>query len=146
MVSASVFTFKPVEHDLQGATYYTPAYQSDAGVDYTLSSAPTLLTLAGNRFYDLTTARPYNPADTTFQGPQYTLTGPDGAVYQLSADRGVVAELTPSGDRLVFSDSGLPTRRRGKRYSLPATVQDGLVRLRSRTDPVAYTAMMQRGT
>ena len=101
------FTFAPVAHQQAGITYYTPAFQADPGVNWTLTSAGGVLTKAGDRFYDLRTAVPYNPASGQFTGPDYTLTGPDGTVYDLSLARGVVDETLPGGTRLYFSDSGI---------------------------------------
>ena len=62
------FTFAPVEHQQLGVVYYTPAWQADPGVTYTLSSAPAVLGAAVDRLYDLRTAQPYNPASGDF-GP-----------------------------------------------------------------------------
>jgi YD repeat-containing protein len=101
------FTFEPQSHDIPGLTYYTPAYQADAGVDYTLSSAATLLTLADDRLYDLKTGQPYNPASGAFTDPEYTLTAPDGTQYRLSTAHGVEEEIRPDGTHLTYSDSGI---------------------------------------
>ncbi|MGA2035933.1 MAG: putative Ig domain-containing protein, partial [Thermoguttaceae bacterium] len=105
--SRAGFTFSPVAHAQTGLVYYTPAFTADAGVAYTLTSAPAVLTLAGNRFYDLKTGVPYNPASGLFSGPDYTLTGPDGTVYAISAARGVVEETQPGGATLQITDSGI---------------------------------------
>ncbi len=101
------FTFEPIAHEQSGITYYTPAFQADPGIDWTLTSAYDVMTLAGNRFYDLRTGLPYNPASEDFTGPDYTLTGPDGTVYDLSTTRGVVEEVLPSGVALTYSSSGI---------------------------------------
>ena len=103
------FTFEPVAHVQAGITYYTPAFISDPGVDWTLTSVPDVMTLAGNRFYDLRTGLPYNPASEDFSsnGPDYTLTGPDGTIYDLSTTLGVTAEVLPSGITLSYTSSGI---------------------------------------
>jgi YD repeat-containing protein len=101
------FTFAPVTHQQAGVTWYTPAFQADPGVSWTLASAGGVLTKAGDRFYDLKTAVPYNPASGEFTGPDYTLTGPDGTVYDISTARGVIDETLPGGPRLYLSDSGI---------------------------------------
>jgi YD repeat-containing protein len=101
------FTFTPQRHDAPGVTYYTPAYVADAGVDWQLDSAAAVLTRGGNGLYEAQTARPYNPASGQFDGPQYTLTAPDGTVYYLSAARGVEEEILPGGQRLYSSSSGI---------------------------------------
>src|SRR5439155_683480 len=61
----------------------------------------------GDRFYDLKTGRPYHPASGLFSGPEFTLTAPDGTVYQLRTAGGVEEQITPNGTRLLFSDSGI---------------------------------------
>ena len=38
---------------------------------------------------------------------QYTLTAPDGTVYDLSTQEGVQEEVLPGGATLTFSDSGI---------------------------------------
>ena len=111
------FTFTPVEHQEAGITYYTPAWMPDPGVTYTLQSVGDLLTLAGQRLYDLKTGVPYNPASGDFAGPQYALTAPDGTVYYLSTDGGVQEEITPSGDVLIYSGSGITNLATGDALS-----------------------------
>ncbi|TVS15269.1 MAG: tandem-95 repeat protein, partial [Planctomycetaceae bacterium] len=126
------FTFTPQRHETTGLTYYTPAWTADPGVEYQLDSVDTLLTRAGSRLYDLTTARPYNPASGGWEGarlpssvrephrarpynpasggwegPQFTLAAPDGAVYHLSVQKGIEAVVTSDGARLIYSDSGI---------------------------------------
>src|SRR5207248_10889246 len=117
----------------------TPAYTADPGVTFALSSAGGLLTLAGDRFYDLKTGQPYNPASGAFSGPDYTLTAPDATVYHLSTARGVLDQVQPNGTRLVFSDSGI-TASNGQALSF---VHDAAGRLTSITAPdgtrVIYT-------
>ena len=101
------FTFTPQRHDQTGLTYYTPAYTADVGVNWQLDSAGGVLIRGGNGFYDAQTGLPYNPASGQFTGAQYTLTGPDGAVYYLSASLGVVEEILPGGQKLYYSGSGI---------------------------------------
>jgi YD repeat-containing protein/VCBS repeat-containing protein len=125
------FTFAPVRHELPGVVWFTPAYQADPGVDYRLDSADGQLTLAGSRLFDLKTGRPYNPASGAFQGPEYTLTAPDGTVYDLSTARGVQEQITPAGARLFFSDSGI-TSSTGDAITF---VHDAAGRLTSITGP-----------
>src|SRR5262249_35808958 len=101
------FTFTPQRHEQTGLVFYTPAWQADPGAGYTLSSAGAMLSKAGDRFYGVQTGLPYNPASGRFSGPDYTLTGPGGVIYFLSATNGVVEQVLPNGERLVFSDSGV---------------------------------------
>ncbi len=101
------FTFTPTQHQQSGLIYYTPDWTADPGVSYTLSSASAVLVMAGNRLYDLKTAQPYNPASGDWGSTQYTLTGPDGTVYDISAQQGVQEEVLPGGVTLTFSDSGI---------------------------------------
>ncbi|HND56370.1 MAG TPA: hypothetical protein PLV92_28325, partial [Pirellulaceae bacterium] len=101
------FTFTPVKSVLSGVTTYEPAFTADAGVDYQLDSAAAVLTRGRDGFYELATARPYNPASGEFEGPQYTLTGPDGSVYRMSVARGVEELRRADGARFYFSDGGI---------------------------------------
>src|SRR5262249_47619988 len=101
------FTFTPEKHLQSGATYYTPEFQADPGVAYQLESAGAVLSRGPNGFYDVETARPYNPASGGFSGPDYTLTGPDGTIYHLSTANGVEDEIHPGGGTLHFSGSGI---------------------------------------
>ncbi|WP_334407672.1 Ig-like domain-containing protein [Bradyrhizobium sp. AZCC 2289] len=100
------FTFEPVKHQIPGLIYYTPAFVADPGVTWTLDSAATQLTRVGNRFYDLQTGAPYNPAgrDTS---AQYTLTSPDGTSYEIDASLGVSAIVFTDGVRLIVAESGI---------------------------------------
>ncbi len=101
------FKFAPTSIVVDGQTFYSPAWQADSGVTYTLSSVADVLTKAGNRYYDLATGEPYNPASPFFKGPSYTLTGPDGTHYQLDAQGNITGEITPSGAQLHISNSGI---------------------------------------
>ena len=101
------FTFAPVKHQAGTVTYYTPAFTADPGVTYHLDSAGGELTQAGDRYYDLLTGRPYNPASGAFAGPDYTLTAPDGTVYHISTEQGVEDMVRPDGVKLFFSDAGI---------------------------------------
>src|SRR5207244_2953902 len=58
-------------------------------------------------FYELATARPYNPASRQFDGPEYTLTAPDGTIYHLSTAGGVEEQILPGGGRLYFSANSI---------------------------------------
>ncbi|MEI9924473.1 MAG: putative Ig domain-containing protein [Bradyrhizobium sp.] len=101
------FTFTPEKHVQSGVTYYTPEFVADPGVDYRLDAASVLLSKGPNGYYELQTARPYNPASGAFGGADYTLTAADGTVYDLSTARGVLDETTPNGNKLYFSDGGI---------------------------------------
>ena len=70
------FTFAPVKHQINGLTYYTPAYTADPGVTYTLDSAGGPLIQAGDRFYDLKTGLAYNPASRPLRRPRVHADGP----------------------------------------------------------------------
>ena len=96
-----------MRHDQTGITWYTPAYTADPGVDWQLASAGSVMIRGGNGFYDAATSLPYNPGSGQFQGPQYTLTSPDGTVYNISATGGVTEEILPGGQQLYYSGSGI---------------------------------------
>ena len=99
------FTFEPVAEKITGLTYYRPAWVADAGVNYTLESTDVLLSKAGDRFYDLESAKPYNLEAE--QDTAYTLTSTDGTVYQLDATGNLQEQITGDGTRLIYSDSGI---------------------------------------
>ncbi len=101
------YTFTPEKHTLSGVSYYTPAYQADVGVDYRLDSAGAVLIRGPKGFYDAQTGQAYDPASGQFDGPEYTLSAPDGTVYQLSAAKGVEQQVLPGGGRLIFTDDGI---------------------------------------
>ncbi|MEO1005448.1 MAG: tandem-95 repeat protein, partial [Cyanobacteria bacterium J06638_38] len=105
------FTFQPIPEEITGLTYYRPAWVADAGVNYTFESADVLLSKAGDRFYDLQTAQPYNlegrrqKAEGRSQ-EAYTLTATDGTVYRLDVT-GKLQEVISDNTRLIYSDSGI---------------------------------------
>ncbi len=101
------FTFTPQRRDQPGVTSYTPAYVADAGVNWQLSSAAAVLIRGGAGFYDAQTGLPYNPASGLFVGSEYTLTAPDGTIYDIDAARGVQKEILPGGEQLYYSGSGI---------------------------------------
>ncbi len=101
------FKFAPVSFLIDGQTFYHPAWQAGSGVTYTLASTSDVLTKAGNRYYDLASGLPYNPADPFFSGPSYTLTGPDGTRYYLDGQGNITGEVTPTGAQLYISNSGI---------------------------------------
>ncbi len=101
------FTFAPTSFQVAGQTFYHPAWQSDTGVTYTLTSTDAVLTASGSHYYDLATGQPYNPDNPFFSGPSYTLTAPDGTRYQLDASGEIIGEVTPNGSQFFLSDSGI---------------------------------------
>jgi large repetitive protein len=105
------FTFQPVAEEITGLTYYHPAWVADEGVEYTLGSTDILLSKAGERFYDLQTAKPYNPSSLASSAssapPAYTLTASDGNVYELDSAGNLKEQITSNGTRLIYSDSGI---------------------------------------
>jgi RHS repeat-associated protein len=101
------YKFAPVSFTVDGETFYRPGWLADAGVTYSLASVSTVLTKAGNRYYDLATGQPYNPGNPFFSGPSYTLTAPDGTRYQLDARGDITGQVTPTGAQLYISNSGI---------------------------------------
>ncbi len=99
------FTFEPVAEKITGLTYYRPAWVADEGVDYTLESTDVLLSKAGDRFYDLQTAKPYSLAGE--KDTAYTLTASDSTAYELNATGELQSQVTSDGTRLIYSDSGI---------------------------------------
>ncbi|MHB8956711.1 MAG: putative Ig domain-containing protein [Pirellulaceae bacterium] len=103
------FAFAPETVEVSGLTFYRPAWQADPGVEYTLHSIPTMLAKAGGRFHDYESGQPYHPQNPFFDGPDYTLVALDGARYEIDTLRGVVAQIASTGERLLYSDSGIIT-------------------------------------
>ncbi|WP_205678900.1 CARDB domain-containing protein [Aquisphaera insulae] len=101
------FTFTPVKLQVAGLTYYRPAFSADAGNPYTLEGPEARLTLAGDRYFDVLTARPYNPASPEFTGFAYTLVGLDRSVIRLSASGEVLEQVTPDDRKLIVRDTGI---------------------------------------
>ncbi len=92
------FTFAPEEQGLPGVIYYEPKWTSES--DYELSSRHTLLSRAGNRYYDLVSARPYEP-------DSYTLTDREGTVYHYDSTGKLLQQIRTDGVRLSYSDAGI---------------------------------------
>ncbi len=105
------FTFQPQRQEIPGLVYYTPAWVADTGVNYTLQSQDALLSLAGERLYELKTGQPYNPTTVGAQAlhpvPSFTLTAPDGTIYHLDATGKVQAQIAANRVKLTYSDSGI---------------------------------------
>ncbi|BAZ46381.1 DNA/RNA non-specific endonuclease [Chondrocystis sp. NIES-4102] len=99
------FTFQPVAEEITGLTYYRPAWVADEEVDFTLESADVLLSKAGDRFYDLETAKPYNLEGRSQEA--YTLTASDGTRYEVDSEGKLQEQITSNGTRLIYSDSGI---------------------------------------
>ncbi len=100
------FTFEAVKHEISGLTYYTPSFTADPGVNWTLKSAAAQLIRVGDRYFNLNSGIPYNPAGLT-SGVQYSLVAPDGTTYEIDAAEGVSAIVFSDGVRLLVADSGI---------------------------------------
>ncbi|WP_164753339.1 hypothetical protein, partial [Mesorhizobium sp. M7A.F.Ca.CA.001.05.1.1] len=94
------------EHSIPGLVYYTPSFRADAGVTWTLRTAATQLSRVGDRFYDLATGRPYNPAGLEGRG-EYELVGPGGTAYVVDSQAGVTSIRFTDGVALTVADSGI---------------------------------------
>ncbi|MAE63850.1 MAG: hypothetical protein CMJ18_06215, partial [Phycisphaeraceae bacterium] len=101
------FTFEPQLHTAGDLTYFTPAWTADPGVDHVLSSVDATLTRAGSRYFEIRSARPYNPASGAFGGPHYELTAPDGTVYAIDTTDGVRRMTTAGGKRLLYTNNAI---------------------------------------
>jgi YD repeat-containing protein len=103
------FTFNPVATVTPGVTYYAPAWDVMPGspTGWTLTTPGLKLMKAGNLFFDLATARPYNPLSPFFKGQDFVLTGPDGTQYGIDASLGIISITTPSGGVVHVGDSGI---------------------------------------
>ena len=83
------FTFAPILHEGQGFKWYEPQWVADPGTGWHLASIDSKLLRAGDRFYDLETGAPYNPAGMEPTRAQFELAAPDGTRYRLNANEGV---------------------------------------------------------
>jgi large repetitive protein len=103
------FAFDPVRVVTPGPVYYAPAWDLMAGsaAGWTLSTPDLRLMKAGSRFFDLSTAFPYNPHSPFFSGADFVLAGPDGTRYGVDAALGVVSITSPAGSTVYVGDSGL---------------------------------------
>ena len=100
------FTFSPTSTEITGLTYYQPRWIADDGVDYTLTSLDAKLSKAGDRYYDLQTAKPYNlEGEAT---AVYQLTNPDGTIYHLDINGKVTKQTSIDSDvTLIYTDNGI---------------------------------------
>jgi YD repeat-containing protein len=105
--SRVAFSFAPVAESISGREFYRPAWQADDGHGWQLGSAAALLTKSGARYYESSTGLPYNPAQAALSEIAYTLTSPDGTIFRIDADRGIVEQEFTDGGVLFFSDSGV---------------------------------------
>jgi RHS repeat-associated protein len=101
------FTFIPASHIVGGLTYYTPQWQADSNTGYKLASVETKLIRAGEKFYDMLTGVPYHPDRGIWQGANYTLTAPSGAKYEYNAIGEIISQISASGKKATYSDSGI---------------------------------------
>ena len=101
------FTFAPEPHDEANTVWFSPRWIADPGHSWQLESVDGTLQRAADRYYDLRTARPYNPAGATPDGAQYILRAADGTRYEINVARGITAIQYGDGARLTVSDSGI---------------------------------------
>lgn len=101
------FTFAPQKSEGPGFAYWTPAWVADADNGWQLRSLALKLQRGADRFYDLATGMPYNPAAFGAESAQYELIAPDGTVYEIAAASGITGIVFSDGVRLAVSDSGI---------------------------------------
>ena len=117
------FSFTPQLVTEEHTEYHLPHWTTDDNVNYELLSASVPLSRAGQRFYDLATARPYAPADPTWEQPAFTLIGPNGLRYELDG-RGDTTAITDGDDhRLWVTRHGL-TAADGSQIQIVYDVRD----------------------
>ena len=101
------FTFTPTSAVVGPLTIYHPNYTADAGVGYTLDSADAQLENDGGTLNQVGTGLPYNPTSGRFGTVAWTITAPNGTLYDYSAT-GTLLDITSSGGiKLSASSSGL---------------------------------------
>jgi hypothetical protein len=94
------FTFEPEEVRGPAFVYCTLRWIADAGHGWRLESQDPKLQRAAGRFYDLHSARPYQPQE-------YTLIGADETRYAIDPARGVTGITYADGARFAVGDSGI---------------------------------------
>lgn len=103
------FTFTPTLEQVGGATIYRPAWTADAGVNYQIRTAASVLERVDGSFYELGTGVPYNPASGRFQGFDYTLVAADGTQYGYDVYDGLREIIGAAGQTIHISEQ----QRRG---------------------------------
>ncbi|TAK53398.1 MAG: hypothetical protein EPO25_10765, partial [Gammaproteobacteria bacterium] len=101
------FTFAPQAGGGSGLSWWTPAWVADGDHGWQLHSFDQRLQRGSNRFYDLQSGAPYNPAALIGERAQYLLIAPDGTRYEIAAADGITAIVFTDGVRLEVSDSGI---------------------------------------
>ena len=130
--------FRTRANETPGLTYYLPAWKSDPDVEFDLDSLRTPLTRAGNRYYELSSGLPYNPASGLLQGDDYVLTDPQGIVFAIESRRGIVEVRDDTGDTLAFvRDSGVLTTD-GTQVKFVHDSNGRLIRIDNGSDIVHY--------
>ena len=101
------FAFQPVPLQVGNRVLFRPAWVVPDDVGYRLESADAVLEQVQDRFYQIGSGLPYNPAADFPAGVDYTLVTPNGFRYEYDATAGLQAMVSPEGRRLVWSDSGI---------------------------------------
>ncbi|SHJ60399.1 Sugar lactone lactonase YvrE [Palleronia salina] len=107
----AAFTFRPQSVVENGRSFARPAWvPDDPDLGWQLATADAELVRVGGRWYTVAAAAPYNPGAAGGTGDDYRVTGPDGRVYAVDAQRGLTRIVTADGGVLHVSDSGLVGR------------------------------------
>ncbi|MCH2167041.1 MAG: tandem-95 repeat protein [Oceanicola sp.] len=102
------FTFAPVSVQENGRSFARPAWvPDDPDAGWQLETGQAELIRVGGRWYTVSAAAPYNPGASGGVGDDYRVTGPDGRVYALDAERGLTRITTADGGLVHVSDAGL---------------------------------------
>ncbi|MFH1842062.1 MAG: Ig-like domain-containing protein, partial [bacterium] len=101
------FSFRPAVYQIDGLSFYRPAWTADGSSGWNLASASAQLIKAGAHYYGSASGQAYNPASPFFAGSDYVLTAADGTDYLIDATCGTTEIHTPTGGRLFVSDSGI---------------------------------------
>jgi hypothetical protein len=136
------FTFQPEAVTITGLTYYRPRWQSDAGNNYVLRTADTLLTAAGDRFFNITTGTNYSfhsLNDSFFIDAELSLTSSTGVVSYYRQDGSLVGQLSTTGKRLVYNANSIVDMASGDRIEITRNSLGKVVGISSNTENLQYT-------
>ena len=102
------FTFRPTRVDGVNVELFTPMWSADdPSHGFTLASARAVLIRGGSQYYVADTGQPYHPGSGALGNAHYRLTAPDGTVYVIQSQQGVIEQIMPSGERWFYSDTGV---------------------------------------
>ncbi|MCA9197813.1 MAG: putative Ig domain-containing protein, partial [Planctomycetales bacterium] len=101
------FTFSPRLTVSGAIEAYKPRWVADFDHSYTLESTSAILMKAGTKYYEFSTGLPYNASSQFFDGPAFTLTTPDGLMFELDGHGQTSSIRFPDGSRVRIHETGI---------------------------------------